>query len=132
MLISLILGVLNRGATGGPLGAVSVTMAGCLYCGFSLSLCLSLSCFPLLRVGGENPGGALAWYRSDCSSSSDTWIGDAVAFFAGSKWGEQSLRLQSVLTKPGWVMVRIGAPSCRHLWYFVTSPYLVGMPINIS
>ena len=28
MLISLILAVMNRGATGGPLGAVSVTMAG--------------------------------------------------------------------------------------------------------
>ena len=132
MLISLVLGVMNRGATGGPLGAVSVTMAGCLYCGFSLSFVPLTLMFPVIEGWGETTGTPWLGVAVIALPLAITWIGDAVAFFAGSKWGEHKLA-PSISPNKTWLgsWSGLGATiAVGILWYFVTSPYLVGMPIN--
>jgi len=132
MLISLMLAVMNRGATGGPLGAVSVTMAGCLYCGFSLSFVPLTLMFPAAEGWGETTGAPWLGVAVIALPLAITWIGDAVAFFAGSKWGEHKLA-PSISPNKTWLgsWSGLGATTLVGiLWYFVTSPYLVGMPIN--
>ena len=132
MLISLILAVMNRGATGGPLGAVSVTMAGCLYCGFSLSFVPLSLMFATTEGWGETMGAPWLGVAVIALPLATTWIGDAVAFFAGSKWGEQKLA-PSISPNKTWLGSWSGLGATilvGILWYFVTSPYLVGMPIN--
>ena len=132
MLISLILAVSNRGAGGGPLGAVSVTMAGCLYCGFSLSFVPLTLMFPAAEGWGETTGAPWLGIAVIALPLAITWIGDAVAFFAGSKWGEHKLA-PSISPNKTWLgsWSGLGATiAVGILWYFVTSPYLVGMPIN--
>ena len=132
MLISLMLAVMNRGATGGPLGAVSVTMAGCLYCGFSLSFVPLTLMFPAAEGWGETTGAPWLGVAVIALPLAITWIGDAVAFFAGSKWGEHKLA-PSISPNKTWLGSWSGlgaAIAVGILWYFVTSPYLVGMPIN--
>ena len=132
MLISLVLAVMNRGATGGPLGAVSVTMAGCLYCGFSLSFVPLTLMFPAAEGWGETTGAPWLGVAVIALPLAITWIGDAVAFFAGSKWGEHKLA-PSISPNKTWLgsWSGLGATiAVGILWYFVTSPYLVGMPIN--
>ena len=132
MLISLMLAVMNRGATGGPLGAVSVTMAGCLYCGFSLSFVPLTLMFPAAEGWGETTGAPWLGVAVIALPLAITWIGDAVAFFAGSKWGEHKLA-PSISPNKTWLgsWSGLGATiAVGILWYFVTSPYLVGMPID--
>ena len=132
MLISLMLAVMNRGATGGPLGAVSVTMAGCLYCGFSLSFVPLTLMFPAAEGWGETTGAPWLGVAVIALPLAITWIGDAVAFFAGSRWGEHKLA-PSISPNKTWLgsWSGLGATiAVGILWYFVTSPYLVGMPIN--
>ena len=132
MLISLILAVMNRGATGGPLGAVSVTMAGCLYCGFSLSFVPLSLMFATTEGWGETMGAPWLGVAVIALPLATTWIGDAVAFFAGSKWGKQKLA-PSISPNKTWLGSWSGLGATilvGILWYFVTSPYLVGMPIN--
>ena len=132
MLISLMLAVSNRGATGGPLGAVSVTMAGCLYCGLSLSFVPLTLMFPAAESWGGTTGVPWLGVAVIALPLAITWIGDAVAFFAGSKWGEHKLA-PSISPNKTWLgsWSGLGATiAVGILWYFVTSPYLVGMPIN--
>ena len=132
MLISLMLAVSNRGATGGPLGAVSVTMAGCLYCGFSLSFVPLTLMFPAAEGWGETTGAPWLGVAVIALPLAITWIGDAVAFFVGSKWGEHKLA-PSISPNKTWLgsWSGLGATiAVGILWYFVTSSYLVGMPIS--
>ncbi len=132
MLISLILAVVNRGVTGGPLGAVSVTMIGCLYCGFSLSFVPLTLVFATTEGWGETMGAPWLGVAVIALPLATTWIGDAVAFFAGTRWGKQKLA-PSISPNKTWLGLWSGLGATIAVgvvWYFVTAPYLVGMPIN--
>ena len=132
MITSLILAVVNRRATGGPLGAVSITMTGCLYCGFSLSFVPLTLMFPATEGWGETVGAPWLGVAVIALPLATTWIGDAVAFFVGTKWGKQKLA-PSISPNKTWLgswSGLVATIAVGVVWYFVTSPYLVGMPIN--
>jgi phosphatidate cytidylyltransferase len=132
MITSLILAVVNRRATGGPLGAVSITMTGCLYCGFSLSFVPLTLMFPSTEGWGETVEAPWLGVAVIALPLATTWIGDAVAFFVGTKWGKQKLA-PSISPNKTWLgswSGLVATIAVGVVWYFVTSPYLVGMPIN--
>lgn len=130
VLISLILVVIDRGVSGRPMGAVSVTIVGSLYCG------LSLSFIPLIIMIPEVEGwGAATPYLGVAIIAlplATTWTGDAVAFFAGTKWGKHKLA-PSISPNKTWLGAWSGFSATvvvGIVWYFITVPHLVGMPIR--
>jgi len=132
MLISLILAIVSRGTTGGPLGAVSVTIFGSLYCGFSLSFIPLTLAFPAVEGWGGITAKPWLGVAVIALPLATTWISDAVAFFAGTKWGRQKLS-PSISPKKTWVGSWSGLAASiivGIVWYFLTAPYLVGMPID--
>jgi phosphatidate cytidylyltransferase len=107
-------------------------MIGCLYCGFSLSFVPLTLMFATTEGWGETMGAPWLGVAVIALPLATTWIGDAVAFFAGTRWGKQKLA-PSISPNKTWLGLWSGLGATIAVgvvWYFVTAPYLVGMPIN--
>jgi len=132
MLISLILVVMDQGVRGGPMGAVSVTIFGSLYCGLSLSFIPLIIIIPEVEGWGEAV--AVPWLGVAIIALplATTWIGDAVAFLAGTKWGKQKL-VPAISPNKTWFGAWSGfsaTVAVGIVWYLIMGPHLVGMPIS--
>jgi phosphatidate cytidylyltransferase len=79
--------VFIRGPGGQPLPSVAVTVFGALYLGVTLGFALQLRAFPGISEGEPGWAGALV----GIFPLTVTWIGDAVAYFAGHTWGKTKL-----------------------------------------
>lgn len=80
LLLSLGASVWLRGSKGSPLAAVSVTLTGVLYVGFTLAF------VPLLRGSGDGNAATLLLLPLLA-----TWVGDSAAYFVGRAWGRRRL-----------------------------------------
>ena len=127
-----LLAAIVRGADRQPLASIAVTLFGTLYVGFSLAFVAMLRELPTIDEWGElipNAGIGLLVVALPLTS---TWIGDSVAFFAGTAWGRTKI-LPSVSPKKSWlgsVAGLIGAAAGAGLWHVVAEPYLPGLPIR--
>ncbi len=79
--------VFLRGPAGHPLPSVAVTLFGAVYVGGTLGFALLLRAFPGVSEGEAGWEGALV----AIFPMTVTWVGDAVAYFAGHRWGRTKL-----------------------------------------
>lgn len=101
LLASLAAAVWWRGPEGRPLEAVSVTVAGVLLGGGTLSFVTLLRHLP--ELGGADPGGGIpSGALLVVFPLLASWFGDTCAYLAGSRWGRRKL-LPSV--SPGKTVV---------------------------
>lgn len=109
-LFSLSAVVWTRWPEGGPLSAVSSTVAGALYTGGALSFALLIRSLPEAAASGVAPtawaGAALLIFPLLV-----TWIGDSCAYFAGTAWGRRKLipQVSPGKTRVGGVAGLLGA-----------------------
>jgi phosphatidate cytidylyltransferase len=126
-----------RGPAGKPLEAVAVTLFGGMYAG------LALACVPLIhslprawsaRAGGPGPWDGLLLVALPLAA---TWLGDALALFAGTAWGRGGLA-PTISPNKSWVGVWAGlggAGLAALVWYWVavgvvpTLP-MAGLPVS--
>jgi phosphatidate cytidylyltransferase len=87
-LVSLGLVIWRRWPDGNPISAVSVTTAGALYTGATLSFALLLRHLPAPdgSAATARDGAALVFFPILV-----TWVGDSSAYFAGKAWGVRKL-----------------------------------------
>ena len=116
-LLSLAIATWSRGPEGGPLSAVSATVAGAAYTGGALAFALLIRSLPGDAAVGVRPaawaGAALLIFPLVV-----TWIGDSCAYFAGSAWGRRKLapRVSPGKTVEGGVAGLLGSMAAGGLY----------------
>jgi phosphatidate cytidylyltransferase len=132
LVVSAFSAMLWRWPKGEPMAAVSNTMFGAMYAG------LPLACIPLLHAAptleGWGPLTPDPWSGPAIVALplAATWIGDAAAFFAGTKWGRSKI-LPTISPKKSWVGSWTGllaAGAAAALWYVLAQPYVPGLPVT--
>jgi phosphatidate cytidylyltransferase len=124
--------VLRRAHDGAPLASAAVTCFAALYVG------VPLACVPLLHAlpaehawsAAAPPTGAGLFAVALPLAS--TWIGDALAFFAGRAWGRAKLA-PTISPKKTWVGAwagLAGAGGAGAVWWLATRAWLPGVPLD--
>lgn len=112
-----------------PLAAVAVTMFGVLYVGLPMAFVPLLHALPDTHgwSAGSNWAGALVVALPLAA----TWLGDAVALYAGTAWGKGGLA-PSISPNKSWVGVwggLAGAGLAAAVWFRIAGPRLPGLPV---
>jgi len=132
LLLSFVLALSRRGISGRPLEVVSTTLLGCTYVGLTLSFLPLLHELPSAEGWGAvvpKPWIGLAVIALPVAA---TWIGDSVAFFAGTRWGRSKI-VPAISPNKSWVGSWSGlggAMVAAMVWYMVVAPHLPGVPIG--
>jgi len=114
-----------------PLAAISVTLFGAVYVGLPLAFVLLLHALPDEHAWAT-PGAAWAGALVVALPLAATWLGDAVAFFAGTAWGHGGLA-PTISPNKSWVGVwggLAGAGVAGAVWFFVAEARLPGLPFS--
>jgi len=144
--LALVLAMRVRWPEGRPLGAVSVTLFGSLYAGLTLAVVPLLHALPRTRGYDGGPIAALDGALGASSGPSSawgglvlvalplacTWLGDALALFAGKAWGRGGLA-PAISPKKSWVGVwagLAGAALAAIVWYYVARTVLPALPVE--
>ena len=115
-----------------PLASVAVTLFGTLYGGVPLAFVPMLHELPSIDTWGEVIPAPSIGLLIVALPLASTWIGDSIAFFAGTAWGRAKI-LPSVSPKKSWLGSAaglIGAAAGAVLWYLVAEPHLPGVPVR--
>jgi phosphatidate cytidylyltransferase len=126
---SLVVAIRVRGPGRKPLEVVSVTLFGALYAGLSMAFVPLLHALPTVHAWGGSAWGGL-WVVGLALAT--TWIGDAVALFAGRAWGKGGLA-PSISPKKSWagVWAGLGAAGVSGvLWWVAAGSVLPGLPVR--
>ena len=103
-LIASIEGIRTRGPEGNPLAAVSVTVFGAMYSGLGLAFIPLVMALPARFHWASPAEDRLSGLLMICLPLAATWLGDASAYFAGTKWGKERARLAPTISpKKSWV-----------------------------
>ncbi len=131
MIVGLVVAMRTRGPARKPLEVVAITVFGALYAGLSLAFVPLLHALPTVSGwGGANTGSWGGMWVVGLPLAA-TWIGDAVALYAGRAWGHGGLA-PSISPKKSWVGVwagLVGAGVAGALWFIVARAFLPGLPI---
>jgi phosphatidate cytidylyltransferase len=131
-MVGLVVAMRARGPARKPLEVVAITVFGALYAGLSLAFVPLLHALPTLDGwGGVNTGSWGGMWVVGLPLAA-TWIGDAVALYAGRAWGHGGLA-PSISPKKSWVGVwagLAGAGVAGALWFVVARAFLPGLPIQ--
>jgi len=112
-----------------PLAAISVTLFAVLYTGLPMAFVPLLHALPQTHgwANGSHWAGALAVALPLAA----TWLGDAVALFAGSAWGHGGLA-PTISPNKSWVGVwggLVGAGFAATVWFLIAGRSLPGVPV---
>ncbi len=121
-----------RGPDEHPLAAMSITVFGAVYAGMSLACIPLLHALPEVHTWGTVIPVAWGGLAVVALPLAATWIGDAVAFFAGTKWGRAKI-LPKVSPNKSWVGSWSGlaaAAGSGAVWFWVVDAALPGMPVR--
>jgi phosphatidate cytidylyltransferase len=123
-----------RWPEGRPLGSVAITLFGCVYAGLALSVVPLLHALPETRAWGSGGGAPSAWGGLVLVALplAATWLGDALALFAGTAWGKGGLA-PAISPKKSWVGVwagLAGAGFAAIVWYYVARTVLPPLPLG--
>jgi len=127
--LALVGAVRVRGPEGKPLAAVGATLFGVLYVGVPLSFAPLLHALP--EAHGWSTGSAWSGALVVALPLAATWLGDAVAFFAGTAWGKGGLA-PSISPNKSWVGVwggLAGAAVAGAVWFLIAQRALPGLPL---
>lgn len=118
-----------RGPDEKPLAAIGTTLFAVLYAGLPLAFVPLLHALPGTHgwANGSHWAGALAVALPLAA----TWLGDAVAFFAGTAWGHGGLAPR-ISPNKSWVGVwggLTGAGLAGAVWFLIASRRLPELPI---
>jgi phosphatidate cytidylyltransferase len=130
VVVALVTAMATRGPTRRPLAAVSVTVFGAMYGGLGLAFVPMLHALAGVRgwtgaVG--SPWGGLLLVALPLAA---TWLGDALALFAGTAWGHGGLA-PSISPNKSWIGVWAGlggAGAAGVIWLVVARAILPGLP----
>ena len=133
-MLTLVAAMRARGVAGRPLDAVAVTLLGAIYSGLALAFVPLLHALPVTwgasgaGAGGPGPWDGLLLVALPLAS---TWLGDALALFAGSAWGHGGLA-PTISPNKSWVGVwagLAGAGIAAVIWYFIADRVVAGLPL---
>ena len=133
--VALIAAMKSRGPAGKPLEAVSVTLFGAMYTGLALAFVPLIHALPAAwsapgaSAGGPGPWDGLLLMALPLAA---TWLGDALALFAGSAWGRGGLA-PTISPKKSWVGVwagLAGAGLAALVWYFIAAAVMAAFPLE--
>jgi len=114
-----------------PLAGVAVTLFGAVYVGLPLAFVPLLHALPS-EHGWAASGSAWAGGLVVALPLAATWLGDAVAFFAGTAWGRGGLA-PTISPNKSWVGVwggLTGAGIAGAGWLVVARASLPGLPMS--
>lgn len=128
--VSLIAVVFVRRPDEKPLAAIAVTLFATLYVGLPMSFVPLLHALPGAHEwsGGSQSAGGLVVALPLAA----TWLGDAVALYAGSAWGKGGLA-PSISPNKSWVGVwggLAGAALAGVVWLAIADSRLPGLPLQ--
>jgi phosphatidate cytidylyltransferase len=128
--VALVAAMRARGPAGKPLEAVSITLFGAVYAGLALAFVPLLHAMPGSWGSATGPG---AWDGTLLVALplAATWLGDALALFAGTAWGKGGLA-PTISPKKSWVGVWAGlggAGLAGVAWYFVAAALVADLPL---
>lgn len=132
MIVGLVVAMRTRGPAGKPLEVVAITVFGTLYAGLSLAFVPLLHALPTVNGWSGPNTGAWGGLLVVGLALAATWIGDAVALYAGRAWGKGGLA-PAISPKKSWVGVwagLVGAGTAAALWFVGARGFLPGMPIE--
>lgn len=127
--LALILALGSRAPEDKPLAGVAATLFGAVYVGLPLAFVLLLHALPA-EHGWAAPGTAWAGGLAVALPLAATWLGDAVAFFAGTAWGKGGLA-PTISPNKSWLGAwggLLGAGLAGAVWFFVAQARLPGLP----
>lgn len=132
--VALVAAMRVRGVAGKPLEVVAVTVFGALYAGLGLAFVPLLHALPAAwsasTPGASGPG---AWdgLLLVALPLASTWLGDALALFAGTAWGKGGLA-PTISPNKSWVGVwagLAGAGLAAVVWYLIADARVAGLPL---
>ena len=133
--VALVVALKVRGPAGKPLEAVAVTLFGAMYTGLALAFVPLIHALPdAWNVQGASADAAGAWDGPLLVALplAATWLGDALALFAGSAWGHGGLA-PTISPKKSWVGLwagLAGAGLAALVWYFVAAAVMTDLPME--
>jgi phosphatidate cytidylyltransferase len=130
--VTLVTALAARGPTRKPLVAVSVTVFGALYAGLGLAFVPLLDSLADLNGWAGNSGSSWSGLLLVALPLASTWLGDALALFAGTKWGHGGLA-PSISPNKSWVGVwagLVGAGAAAAVWLLLARTFLPGLPVT--
>ncbi|MEQ1855594.1 MAG: phosphatidate cytidylyltransferase [Longimicrobiales bacterium] len=131
-MVSLVVAMRTRGPARKPLEVVAITTFGALYAGLSLAFVPLLHALPTLHDWVDAPGAAWGGVAVLGLPLAATWIGDAVALFAGRAWGKGGLA-PTISPKKSWVGVwagLVGAGAAGVGWWVAAGTFLPRQPVQ--
>ena len=131
-MVALLVAMRTRGPDRKPLEVVAITVFGALYAGLSLAFVPLLRAMPTLNAWVDASGAEWGGVAVLGLPLTATWLGDAVALFAGRAWGKGGLA-PTISPKKSWVGVwagLAGAAMAGVLWWAVAGALLPGQPVQ--
>jgi phosphatidate cytidylyltransferase len=132
VVVSLLVAMRSRGPDGKPLEVVAITVFGALYAGLSLAFVPMLRAMPTLHAWVDASGAQWGGVAVLGLPLAATWIGDAIALFAGRAWGKGGLA-PTISPKKSWVGVwagLAGAAVAGVLWWAAAGALLPQQPVQ--
>jgi len=121
----------GQGLGGKPLAAAAITVYGAIYTGLALAFVPLLLELPFERGWASSAVDPLAALYMVALPLVATWVGDAAAYFIGTKWGRCRSRLAPEISpNKSWVgfWANLAGGSVAGVgWLFVTSESLPGL-----
>jgi phosphatidate cytidylyltransferase len=131
-IVALVVAMRARGPARKPLEVVAITVFGTLYAGLSLAFVPLLHALPTENGWDGANSGPWGGPLVVALPLAATWIGDALALYAGRAWGHGGLA-PAISPKKSWVGVwagLAGAGATGALWWVVARAFVPGMPIE--
>jgi phosphatidate cytidylyltransferase len=131
-LVALVVTMRTRGPARKPLEVVAITLFGSIYAGLSLAFVPLLREMPSRLAWADASGAAWGGVAVVALPLTATWLGDAVALFAGRAWGKGGLA-PTISPKKSWVGVwagLAGAGASGVAWWAVAGILLPRQPVT--
>ena len=121
-----------RTSKGTPLTDIAVTVFGAMYTGLTLSAVILLYSLPTVDFWGPIGGSPWLGFQVVALPLAATWVGDSVAFFAGTAWGRAKIA-PSISPNKSWVgsiAGLVGSAGATAIWFVLVQDRVPGLPIG--
>jgi phosphatidate cytidylyltransferase len=130
--LSLTMALWARGPRGSPLAAVTVTLFGPLYAGVTVAFIPLIHALPTRLDWGHLTPSPWLGTLAVVLPLAATWVGDSMAYFAGTAWGRSKL-FPSISPNKSWVGAWAGVAGAAAgvtVWYLAVRGVMPGLPLR--